>query len=109
VLPALEAALHRRSTALNSLLARAGTAGASANGTDAAARQPRLTAKEAARLEAAHEQLNRLARAVGRTFAEIDAVDVGAPIERDAEGGDVGGFLESFLEEVLVRVSVEEG
>ena len=48
-------------------------------------------------------------RAVGRTCAEIDAVDVGAPIERDAQGVDVGGFLESFLEEVLVRVSVEDG
>jgi serine/threonine-protein kinase 24/25/MST4 len=103
VLPALEAALHRRSAALNSLLAAAGTAGGRPGTTGG------LSAKEAARLAAAHEQLSRLVRSVGRTWAEIDAVDVGAPIERDAQGGDVGGFLESFLEEILVRVSVEEG
>jgi serine/threonine-protein kinase 24/25/MST4 len=110
VLPALEAALHRRSVALNSVLAGAGTAAANGKaGMGGSGHQSRLSAKEAARLATGHEQLCRLVRAVGRTFAEIDQVDVGAPIERDVDGRDIGGFLESFLEEVLVRVSVEEG
>jgi serine/threonine-protein kinase 24/25/MST4 len=109
VLPALEAALHRRSVALNALLAGAGTAAANGKtGIGGSVHQPRLSAKEAATLAAGHEQLCRLVRTVSRTFAEIDEVDVRAPVERDAED-DIGGFLESFLEEILVRVSVEEG
>jgi hypothetical protein len=44
-----------------------------------------------------------------RRRGEIDEVDASAPIPLSENGGeagvgDVGGFLEGFLEEVLVRI-----
>jgi serine/threonine-protein kinase 24/25/MST4 len=59
-----------------------------------------------------HEQIRRLVSRAARVISEIDEWDGRAPVsmlDGVSREGDVGGFLEGFLEEVLVRVeSVEE-
>ena len=92
VLPALEAALSRRSYHL------------SLKNKQEAAASPRdlhafVEAKKK-RLEC-HEHIKRLVGELRRGFKELDEWDERGGV---GMGGEVAGFLEGFLEEVLVRV-----
>ncbi|OAX80003.1 STE/STE20/YSK protein kinase [Emergomyces africanus] len=102
ILPALEAALHRRSYSLNALV-RAGT-DASTNG-----KYNRDSYRTATELllqrQYAHEKLKRLVFKAAGIFKDIEKWDDEAPV---GMGGDVNAFLEGFLEEVLVRVEPDE-
>ncbi|KAL2685684.1 Ste20-like serine/threonine protein kinase-like protein [Phyllosticta citricarpa] len=94
VIPALEAALHRRTYNYNTLQKRDNAKGST----------PGSSTSTAPRREV-HEHIRRLVGKAARIFAEIDAWDARAPV---GMGEDVQGFLEGFLEEVLVRVEAED-
>lgn len=104
MLPALEAALHRRSYNYNALqkqqsytnLRAAGSGGVGASGS---------SAEESEKRREAHENVRRLVGKAARIFSEIDQWDNQAPV---GMGEDVQGFLEGFLEEILVRVEAED-
>jgi serine/threonine-protein kinase 24/25/MST4 len=53
----------------------------------------------------AHEQIRRLVAKTKKCFEELDRLDMENPV---GMGGEIGGFLEGFLEEVLVRVEAED-
>jgi serine/threonine-protein kinase 24/25/MST4 len=93
ILPALEAALQRRTYHLQSAIRKA------QQSSSASARQ---TAQEK---QQAHDRLKRLVIKAAGIFREIEEWDSTAPV---GMGGEVNGFLEGFLEEVLVRVEAEE-
>ncbi|KAG0636963.1 hypothetical protein HOY80DRAFT_1010958 [Tuber brumale] len=93
ILPALEAALQRRTYHLQSAIRKAQQS-SSANA--------RQTAQEK---QQAHDRLKRLVIKAAGIFREIEEWDSTAPV---GMGGEVNGFLEGFLEEVLVRVEAEE-
>ncbi|EGD96959.1 STE/STE20/YSK protein kinase [Trichophyton tonsurans CBS 112818] len=95
ILPALEAALHRRTYALNSICrVQPGTPVSQRPSTEQVQRQVY-----------AHEKLKRLVIKAAGIFKEIERWDNEAPL---GMGGDINAFLEGFLEEVLVRVEPEE-
>ena len=102
VLPALESALHRRSYNFN-LAQKAAAAAAAAEVGDQEGRE--AAEAEARRRGVAHENVKRLVQKAARLFREIDMWDEEAPV---GMGGEVVGFLEGFLEEVLVRVEAED-
>lgn len=59
----------------------------------------------------AHDNIRRLVGVVAQAMVEIDEWDGRAPVtvaDEEQRAGDIGGFLEGFLEEVLVRVEAEE-
>jgi serine/threonine-protein kinase 24/25/MST4 len=91
ILPALEAALHRRTYMLKELT------------------KTRPTSTAAAELQQrraqAHEKVRKLVVKAAGVFAEIQKWDESTPV---GMGGEVTEFLEGFLEEVLVRVEAEE-
>ena len=93
LVPALEAALQRRTYCLN-------TAMRSAKSTDSTSTQ-----ETAQRRQYAHEKLKKLVIKAAGVFSEIEKWDNQAPV---GMGGDVNAFLEGFLEEVLVRVEAED-
>ncbi|KAK2821865.1 hypothetical protein FQN49_007597 [Arthroderma sp. PD_2] len=95
ILPALEAALHRRTYALNSMCRV--QPGTPAN--------KRPSAEQIQRQVYTHEKLKRLVVKAAGVFKEIERWDSEAPL---GMGGDINAFLEGFLEEVLVRVEPEE-
>lgn len=97
VLPALDAALHRRNYQL-ALLAKSTQARAT-NGAPAPSPQDVLLKRQA------HEQIKRLVGKVSRLMRDIDHWDNVAPV---GMGEGVEGFLEGFLEEVLCRVEAED-
>lgn len=107
VVPALEAALQRRTYSLNAALKSASSpipsgSSSSVNTNGAAS----VNAEELARKrQFAHEKLKRLVIKAAGVFAEIEKWDNEAPV---GMGGGVGAFLEGFLEEVLVRVEAED-
>jgi len=109
--PALEAALHRRTHNLHLLqrkeAASLATKAASANSSSSAAAMAAVGMKEQQqqRRVQAHEQVRRLVGKAIRLFAEIDDWDAREPV---GMGEEVPGFLEGFLEEVLVRVEAED-
>ena len=93
IVPALEAALQRRTYNLNAAIRN----NKSANG---------VSAQEIAReRQYAHEKLRRLVIKAAGVFGEIEKWDNQAPV---GMGGDVNAFLEGFLEEILVRVEAED-
>ena len=96
VLPALEAALHRRSYQL-SLLQKRHTA--SQTNRNPAAEKDLLLKRQT------HEQIRKCMSKVSRLFREIDHWDSVAPV---GMGEGVNGLLEGFLEEVLCRVEAED-
>ncbi|KAF2405646.1 Pkinase-domain-containing protein [Trichodelitschia bisporula] len=105
VIPALESALQRRTHKLSSVLAQTAAEQAGLTLADDNGEGP--SAAEAQRLQSAHENIQRLVGRVCRLVAEIDEWDAQAPV---GMGDGVEGFLEGFLEEVLVRVEeVDEG
>ncbi|KAK5197610.1 Serine/threonine-protein kinase PAK 6, partial [Cryomyces antarcticus] len=112
VLPALEAALHRRTYQLNLLLRshyqqqqqqqHHQKTALSRDGSKESERRD----KEVRQLQQAHENVKKLVNKAAKAFAEIDYWDqVGG---RVGMGDGVGPFLEGVLEEVLVRVEAED-
>ena len=93
IVPALEAALQRRTYALTASLRNT----KSTNTT---------TAQEVVqRRQGIHDKLKRLVVKAAGVFSEIEKLDNDAPV---GMGGGVNAFLEGFLEEVLVRVEAED-
>ncbi|KAI9778175.1 MAG: putative protein serine/threonine kinase [Candelina submexicana] len=92
VLPALEAALHRRSYNLEASVRR-----------DRSGRGPSMELQN--QRQRAHDKLKRLVIKTAGIFNEIEQWDNQAPV---GMGGGVNGFLEGFLEEILVRVEAED-
>lgn len=86
ILPALEAALTRRTYHLQQQSMRKG-------------------AKNQEKHQHAHDRLKRLVYKAAQVFKDIEEWDKAAPV---GMGSEVSGFLEGFLEEVLVRVEAEE-
>jgi serine/threonine-protein kinase 24/25/MST4 len=85
ILPALEAALQRRTYHLQQVM--------------------RKNPKGLEKQQHAHERVKRLVYKAAGLFKEIEEWDRVAPV---GMGREVSGFLEGFLEEVLVRVEAEE-
>ncbi|TKX26233.1 protein kinase domain-containing protein 8 [Elsinoe australis] len=114
VIPALEAALHRRSYQLSLLnkkvaaqqaqqahLSAQGRTGQVGNGASRIPSQEEMLMKKQA-----HEQIRKLVGKTCRLMKEIDQWDkVGGEV---GMGDGVGGFLEGVLEEVLARVEAED-
>ena len=96
IVPALEAALRRRSYNLNAALSRNSKPGVQ-NGA--------LATDLAIKRQYAHEKLKKLVMKAAGVFAEIEKWDNEAPV---GMGEDVNAFLEGFLEEILVRVEAED-
>jgi serine/threonine-protein kinase 24/25/MST4 len=90
ILPALEAALHRRTYMLKEL-----TKGRPTSTAAAELQQRRIHA---------HERVRKLVVKAAGVFAEIQKLDEATPV---GMGGEVTEFLEGFLEEVLVRVEAD--
>ena len=96
IVPALEAALRRRSYNLSAAQPQSSRS-AMANGS---------TADDLAiKRQYAHEKLKKLVMKAAGVFAEIEKWDNEAPV---GMGEDVNAFLEGFLEEILVRVEAED-
>ncbi|KAF3942097.1 PAK-2p27 [Dactylella cylindrospora] len=100
ILPALEAALQRRSHNLQNQLRRSSASAQSSPGLKAAAE------KVIQQRQQAHERVRKLAIKVAGLFKEIEEWDAAAPV---GMGSEVTSFLEGFLEEILVRVDAEDG
>ena len=95
VVPALEAAVSRRSYQLSRAHEIASQSGNLGSGSIEMRRQ---------QMEA-QESIRKLASKAARLFTDMDQWDSWAPV---GMGEDVGSFLEGFLEEVLVRVEPED-
>ena len=93
IVPALEAALQRRTYAM--------TAAQRGSKSDNDTATQELTQKR----QHAHDKLKRLVVKAAGVFSEIERWDHEAPV---GMGGGVNAFLEGFLEEVLVRVEAED-
>lgn len=100
VLPALEAALHRRSYQLSLEQKRCDGLQAGRHGTNGAGAEQEMVLKRQT-----HEQIRKCVAKVSRLFKEIDHWDGVAPV---GMGDGVEGLLEGFLEEVLCRVEAED-
>lgn len=113
IIPALEAALHRRSyhlalyqkeqqKAAPNAASAADAAGPSARRTSsgAASLSPELQSKRAA-----HDHIRKCMGKLVRLLHEIDQTDENSPVSM---GDGVGGLLEGFLEEMLCRVEAED-
>ncbi|KAK5461241.1 Serine/threonine-protein kinase PAK 6 [Exophiala xenobiotica] len=92
IVPALEAAIHRRSYMLKEL-------GRSSKPSSAAAMEIQQQRVES------HQKVRRLASKAAAIFQEIQKYDEECPV---GMGGGVAEFLEGFLEEILVRVEAAE-
>jgi serine/threonine-protein kinase 24/25/MST4 len=130
VLPALESALNRRSTALHDVLAHYPLAPSEPSTTNSSPTKnrrnygnqspslssvstpgPVVSVSQLQEVRQAHAHIQRLVGRVSRLFREIDDWDTRAPVSMLESGertGDVGGFLEGFLEEVLFRVEADD-
>ncbi|KAL9612882.1 MAG: hypothetical protein Q9167_002566 [Letrouitia subvulpina] len=95
IVPALEAALQRRTYSLNAALSRLNQASASGSNIN----------EPVGKHQYAHEKLRKLVVKAAGVFSEIEKWDEEAPV---GMGGDVNAFLEGFLEEILVRVEPED-
>lgn len=93
IVPALEAALQRRTYSIT-LVTR-----------DAKALTTVAAQELAQKRQYAHDKLKRLVIKAAGVFSEIEKWDNEAPV---GMGGDVNAFLEGFLEEMLVRVEAED-
>ena len=93
IVPALEAALQRRTYALTA-------AHRSSKFNNDTATQDLIQKRQYA-----HDKLKRLVVKAAGVFSEIERWDNEAPV---GMGGGVNAYLEGFLEEVLVRVEAED-
>ncbi|KAL8646129.1 MAG: hypothetical protein Q9210_006307 [Variospora velana] len=91
VIPALEAALQRRTYKLKESIA--------------ASQRSRVPPEVLQKQQYAHDKLKRLVIKAAGVFSEMEKWDKEAPV---GMGGEVNAFLEGFLEEVLVRVEPED-
>ncbi|ERF75100.1 hypothetical protein EPUS_04882 [Endocarpon pusillum Z07020] len=91
MIPALEAALHRRSHMLKEL-------SKSKPATQAAAEVQQ-------RCHQGHDRIRKLVMKAAGVFSEIQKWDQETPV---GMGGEVNDFLEGFLEEILVRVEAAD-
>ena len=91
MIPALEAALHRRTYILNEL-------SKTKPATQAAAEVQH-------RRHQVHERIRKLVVKAAGVFSEIQKWDEETPV---GMGGEVNDFLEGFLEEILVRVEAAD-
>ena len=113
VIPALEAALHRRSYQLALLQKQHSTSSRSNNNTTLAngassssSDESKMTIAQDLQLKRqTHEQIRKCMTKVSRLFKEIDHWDNVAPV---GMGDGVEGLLEGFLEEILCRVEAED-
>jgi len=106
VLPALEAALHRRSYQLSLLQKKHNASQASRNGSSSTTTDNTSTVSQDILLKRqTHDQIRKCMAKVSRLFREIDHWDSVAPV---GMGDGVEGMLEGFLEEVLCRVEAED-
>lgn len=96
IVPALEAALRRRSYNLSAALSHDSKPGGP-NGA--------LHGDIAMKRQYAHEKIKKLVMKAAGVFSEIEKWDNEAPV---GMGEDVNAFLEGFLEEILVRVEAED-
>ena len=103
VLPALEAALHRRSYQL-SLLQKKQNMSQTSRSANGDANGSTIDQDILAKRQT-HEQIRKCMNKASRLFREIDHWDSVAPV---GMGDGVEGLLEGFLEEVLCRVEAED-
>lgn len=104
LLPALEAALHRRSYQLSLLQKRHNASAQARTGTtDVASLQNQ--SRDLMLKRQTHDQVRKCVGKAARVFAEMDQWDLAAPV---GMGEGVEGLLEGFLEEVLSRVEAED-
>jgi len=104
IVPALEAALSRRTYSLNAM-----PAGNAYDARVASATELDSTDQRQRKRKYAHERMKRLVMKAAGVFSEIERVD--EEVVGNGEvgmGGGVSAFLEGFLEEVLVRVEAED-
>ncbi|KAH6612750.1 kinase-like domain-containing protein [Boeremia exigua] len=94
VVPALEAALSRRTYHLN-LMNKQDAASAQAM------RDPESYRRRKKERQECHDNVRHLVSRITEQFQELDQWDENGEV---GMGGEVAGFLEGFLEEVLVRV-----
>ena len=109
VIPALEAALHRRAYNLAQHPKLSSSSSSSSSSPSKPAPKTALPAAADVRAlqqrrQHAHDNIKLLVRRAERLFEEIDRWDAEAPV---GMGEEVAGFVEGFLEEVLVRVEAE--
>lgn len=90
LLPALDAALQRRSIHLQAQVRKSG-------GQNMGSHSYQFQKDR----QHAHDRIQRLCRKAANIFREIEELDNRAPV---GMGGDINGFLEGFLEECLERV-----
>ncbi|KAH0605054.1 uncharacterized protein H6S33_005036 [Morchella sextelata] len=93
ILPALEAALQRRTYHLQMAIRKA-----QQSSSPSAQQKVQETAK-------AHDRLKKQVYKAASLFRDIEQADNNHSV---GMGGEVNGFLEGFLEEVLVRVEAED-
>ncbi|KAI4154861.1 MAG: hypothetical protein LQ340_001388 [Diploschistes diacapsis] len=93
ILPALEAALHRRSYNLERAIQ------------PPRSKNAQVAIEEAKKQQYYHDKLKRQVIKMAGILNEIEKLDRQAPV---GMGGGVPAFLEGFLEEILVRVDMEE-
>ncbi|KAH9829279.1 serine/threonine-protein kinase 24 [Teratosphaeria destructans] len=111
IVPALEAALHRRSYQLSQLQKQFTSSQSSRSSSQTppasipTASGNELAEKDLVLRRQGHEQIRKLMAKVGRLFEEIDRWDGEAPV---GMGEGVENLLEGFLEEVLCRVEAED-
>lgn len=105
IVPALQAALQRRTYSLNASLSASKSLHAITNSATGAKSPNPATEELIRKRQYAHDKLKRLVVKAAGVFAEIEKWDCEAPV---GMGGDVNAFLEGFLEEVLVRVEPED-
>lgn len=98
ILPALEAALHRRSYQLSLLQKQYNALQASRNLTGPVTEELMLKRQT-------HDQIRKCVTKMARLFREVEHWDGVAPV---GMGEGVEGLLEGFLEEVLCRVEPED-
>ncbi|KAF2098608.1 Pkinase-domain-containing protein [Rhizodiscina lignyota] len=105
LLPALEAALNRRSE--NFFHSTTPSSASSTNSATASALQPQnLSKSDLKALKDSHDQIRKLVNKMAHYLNEIDKLDARAP-GPVGMGQNVGPFLDGFLEEVLVRVDAQ--
>ena len=107
LLPALEAALHRRSYQLSQQTKVLTTSSTTTTTTSSSSSSHRSQqAENDIQLKRqTHDQIRKCFGKIGKLFREIDEWDAAAPV---GMGEGVEGVLEGFLEEVLCRVEAED-
>ncbi|KAK5132564.1 hypothetical protein LTR08_008881 [Meristemomyces frigidus] len=105
VIPALEAALHRRSYQLSLLQKKHGFSQSSRGFNGTSADTATLSPEDLQLKRQTHDQIRKCMGKVAKLFTEIDHWDGVAPV---GMGDGVDALLEGFLEEVLCRVEAED-